>query len=147
MNTYLPRGLRNNNPLNIRRNTANKWLGATTNITDAEFETFSHITYGIRAAMIIVRGYLNNARIKTPQDIIFRWAPPTENNTTKYISSVIIRTNLAMNSPIKFNDRTKICKLLQAMAIVECGANFANFLPISLFLETYDKYFKPKSAQ
>ena len=50
------RGLRNNNPLNIRR-TADRWQGAAATQTDKSFVQFSTMAYGYRAAWKILDNY------------------------------------------------------------------------------------------
>ena len=45
----LPRGIRNNNPLNIRRG-KDQWKGLRAQQTDASFCQFESLEYGWRAA-------------------------------------------------------------------------------------------------
>lgn len=45
----MTRGLRNNNPLNIRRNNT-KWQGLSATQTDKSFFQFKTMAYGYRAA-------------------------------------------------------------------------------------------------
>lgn len=55
-NVIIPRGIRNNNPLNIK--IGNNWLGEVTDPTDPIFEQFVSMKYGLRAAFIILRRYI-----------------------------------------------------------------------------------------
>lgn len=48
-----PRGIRNNNPLNIRK--GNNWKGERPNQTDPAFEEFESMEMGIRAAIKLIR--------------------------------------------------------------------------------------------
>lgn len=114
-----PRGIRNNNPLNIR--IGNVWLGEVDNPTDPEFEQFCHITYGIRAACVILRRYIRHYHFDTIRLIVSRWAPHNENNTTAYIDLVAGRLNRDPDEPLRYDDKETICKLVAAMARVECG--------------------------
>ena len=87
-----PRGIRNNNPLNIRK--GNTWKGEITSQTDNAFEQYESMAYGIRAGFIILRNYITGhngrtRRYNTVDKIIRRWAPPTENATQKYIDYVL----------------------------------------------------------
>lgn len=50
------RGLRNCNPLNIRR-TADLWQGLAERQPDPEFFTFRSMPWGYRAAFIVLRTY------------------------------------------------------------------------------------------
>lgn len=113
-----PRGIRNNNPLNIRK--GNDWQGERKPQTDAEFEEFVDIEHGLRAAIIIVKNYMAK-RIDTPTAIISRWAPSSENNTQAYINYVKQRTQINMTERFKFTNKARVCLLLWAMAQYECG--------------------------
>lgn len=85
-----PRGLRNNNPLNIRRRRS-KWLGEVDSLNgrrDRSFCQFSSLTYGYRAAAKQLRKYQTSLKCKTLAQFIHRWAPTSENNTQGYIDRV-----------------------------------------------------------
>ena len=49
----IARGIRNNNPLNIRRS-KDKWQGLKTLQTDAQFCQFETMAYGWRAAFVML---------------------------------------------------------------------------------------------
>ena len=115
----LPRGLRNNNPLNIR--IGNTWLGEREHPTDGEFEEFVSLDYGVRAAFIILRRYIRRYHLNTVRLIVERWAPRNENETEKYIQFVCKDTGLLPNTTIQYEDEETMCKLVDAMAFVECG--------------------------
>jgi len=136
----LPRGLRNNNPLNIRRNPANRWQGLAPESLDDSFCTFISLEYGARAALKLIRNYLIYPafKCKTPADIIKRWAPPSENDTAAYIARVETISGVTHNKPIKFSERAKVCAIARAMAIVECGVTYTHYLTIDLFRTAYD---------
>ena len=89
----LPRGVRNNNPLNIRENqySDSDWIGERITDDDKSFEEFTKPEYGIRAAARILNTY-QRRDVVTLADIIATWAPPTENNTESYINSVSRKT-------------------------------------------------------
>lgn len=116
-----PRGIRNNNPLNIRIS-GNNWKGKCTTNTDGEFEQFTDIVYGIRAAMIIVRTYISRHQCNTPRSIISRWAPESDHNNVKaYVAYVWDHAGLAPDAPIGFSEKRKVVNLVYAMAQFECG--------------------------
>lgn len=115
----LPRGLRNNNPLNIR--IGNTWLGEREHPADNEFEEFVTLAYGVRAAFIILRRYIRRYHLNTIRLIVERWAPRNENETQKYIQFVCKDTGLMPNTAIQYEDKNTMCKLVGAMAFVECG--------------------------
>lgn len=119
-----PRGIRNNNPLNIRK--GNNWKGERPNQTDKAFEEFETMQYGIRAGFIILRKYVTGymgltQKFNTIELIIKRWAPPTENSTQKYIDFVSKDTGIPARQHISFKDKTKMVAIVDAMIFVECG--------------------------
>lgn len=114
-----PRGIRNNNPLNIR--IGNTWLGEIPNPTDSEFEQFVSIRYGLRAAFYILRRYIRRYSRNTPAKIIRAWAPANENNTQRYIEVVCKRSLIAPDEVIDYADKKTMVRLVKAMAFVECG--------------------------
>lgn len=81
------RGIRNNNPANIRRGC--KWNGLAAKQTDKEFCQFVTMTWGVRALLVTLRTYVVKHKLHTVREIITRWAPPQDgNNTEKYIEFV-----------------------------------------------------------
>lgn len=119
-----PRGIRNNNPLNIRKGSA--WQGLTPSQPDPSFCTFKSMLYGLRAAHKLLRNYITGAdgRVKPADNlssIIMKWAPPSENATQRYIEFVANKTGLSPFERIHFLDRKVMCDIVSAMAFVECG--------------------------
>lgn len=117
----LPRGYRNNNPLNIRLNASNSWLGKVYPNTDGVFEQFQNMAYGYRAALQLIRKYISSG-YNTVSSIISRWAPANENNTQRYIERVCNTTGYSANTVINAYNKEQMCKLVYAMAIVENGS-------------------------
>ena len=118
---HITRGMRNNNPLNIR--IGNVWLGEVSNPTDPDFEQFVHIKYGLRAAFVLLRRYINHYHRNTVPMILAAWAPSTENNTTKYIDFVCQRANITSTQSLTYTDRPTMIQLVKAMAKYESGAD------------------------
>jgi len=98
----ISRGLRNNNPGNIRHSSA-AWMGKAVAQTDDEFVTFSEAAYGLRALGVTLRTYFNKHKLRTVRGIINRWAPPNENNTVVYINNVAKALQVEPDSPLDFN--------------------------------------------
>ena len=117
------RGIRNNNPLNIRRS-ADKWQGLKAQQEDREFFQFSEMKWGWRAAFrLLCHTYYKKYGLKTIRAIINRWAPPKENNTLYYIRSVAERTGISADKELG-DPQTHPAEWMMigiAMAIVECG--------------------------
>ena len=118
-NSKIPRGIRNNNPLNIR--IGNTWLGEVTNPTDNEFEQFVHVSYGLRAGFVLLKRYINRYRLNSIEKIIYRWAPSNENNTHTYIDRVAKSMNIDPDTPLLYEDQDTICALVYEMVYVENG--------------------------
>lgn len=82
------RGLRNNNPGNIKYD-GTAWQGLANPPSDGTFCIFTDPTYGIRAMAVILQNYVAVDGVPaTVSDLITRWAPPAENNTAAYIADV-----------------------------------------------------------
>lgn len=118
METTSTRGIRNNNPLNIRISSS-PWSGKVIPSSDKEFETFCTMEHGIRAAIKTIRTYVTKHGCNTMSDIIRRWAPPTENKTDEYIKAVFNESGIYPYDEIYINDRYQMEKLIKAMAIIE----------------------------
>ena len=134
----MTRGLRNNNPLNIRRVAGTKWKGQRAEQTDRSFVQFESLEYGIRAAFVLLRTYRRKYKAVCVEDIINRWAPPSENDTRKYVETVCRLTGFGGKERL---EESQLPALVYAMAFVECGA------PISkeTISKAYSLYVKLKS--
>lgn len=119
MKRQTPRGIRNNNPLNIR--IGNTWLGERANPTDQDFEEFVSIEYGYRAAFCILRRYIRRYHKNTIASIISTWAPASENNTQRYIDFIVAKMGIAPDVPIAFEDEDKMTLLVASMQLMEYG--------------------------
>lgn len=93
------RGLRNNNPGNIRKS-ADKWQGLAPVQDDPSFFKFTSASFGVRALGKILQTYRTKYGLQTVRDIIGRWAPPNENNTTSYVASVARALGVTADEPI-----------------------------------------------
>ena len=119
----LPRGIRNNNPLNIRRS-KDQWQGMKKVQSDTQFCQFETLDWGWRAAFkLLTRTYYHQYRLYTIRTIISRWAPPNENNTRVYIENVSRLTGIAPDEPlgIPSDKPARWIALGLAMAIQENG--------------------------
>ena len=114
----LPRGLRNNNPGNIRK-TSDLWQGEVTG-SDKSFKTFVSMEYGYRAMFVLLRSYINKG-YDTIEKIINRYAPPSENTTSSYIKHVSERTGIAKNKKLRFSDSQSMKDIVAAISRSENG--------------------------
>lgn len=119
----LPRGIRNNNPLNIVR-TADKWVGLKKKYTDYRFCEFTELSFGYRAAFIILKKYIVKHGWKTIEQIVSHWAPENENDTKWYINNVAKFMNEQPDYEVDFNNMEDMLMLVSAMTVVENGKDY-----------------------
>lgn len=119
----MTRGLRNNNPLNIRRNNT-KWQGLSATQTDKSFFQFKTMAYGYRAAFKTLQTYILNkydtdkdGTANELEDVIMRWAPPCENNTEVYIATVEKRSGISRHTILNRNNREQLIAVVAAMSL------------------------------
>ena len=132
-----PRGIRNNNPLNIKKGC--NWIGERPNQSDPVFEEFQTMQLGIRAAFKLMRNHITGykgtrPKMNTLKKLIAVWAPPTENSTTRYVDYVSAQVGLSPSDIIDPDNRALMCKIARAMAHVECG----EWLEPNLFESAWD---------
>ena len=126
----LPRGIRNNNPLNIRRTAKDQWKGLRAQQTDASFCQFERLEYGWRAAFyLLTRTYYHKYRLYTIRMIISKWAPPQENLTATYIANVSRLTGIPSDEPIGIpsDQPQRWIAVALAMAIQENGTESLDY--------------------
>lgn len=124
-----PRGIRNNNPGNIRW--GDNWQGliASHMRTDKSFCQFTEPVYGLRAICVILVNYGNRngqpnigaPGIDTVREVIGRWAPPNENDTESYIASVAKAVGVDPNRHIDLTSPDILRKLVPAIVQHENG--------------------------
>ena len=88
-----PRGIRNNNPGNIRHGSA-RWQGMAAQQTDEAFVQFTTPEYGIRALSKLLDTYYTRDGLNTVRKIIAKYAPSNENNTEAYAQTVARALNV-----------------------------------------------------
>lgn len=119
----LPRGIRNNNPLNIRRSRL-QWVHEVfKEPIDTSFCQFDEMKYGWRAAFCLFRRYMYVYNVDTIEKIIRRWAPSTENNTQAYIHNVAKLSNIKPDKVIDFRTFETL-QVAAAMCAVENGMDY-----------------------
>ena len=116
----LPRGLRNNNPGNIRQSST-KYLGEVQPSQDSAFKQFQSIDYGYRAMFVLIEHYYRKRGLKTIRQIISRYAPASENNTEGYIQQVASICFRAADEEIDITNKDEMVLLVSAMSRVENG--------------------------
>ena len=117
------RGQRNNNPMNIVGG-PNRWQGMKGKQEDRNFVQFTTMTYGVRAAMILLTKYHRDYNLKTVPEIIHRWAPDGGEAEKNYITHV---RNTLFKSDIN-QTRADLLKLMQAMCWFESRYNLSQLM-------------------
>lgn len=124
----LSRGIRNKNPLNIRNNVNNNWVGLSSNNPDNKgFCIFTDAKYGYRAAHKIMKSYSNRGILRV-FDVISTWAPSSDGNhpenyfqTVKGIMYNKFNIVIDMQSTVNLNDIQFMEALFYGMSISENG--------------------------
>lgn len=114
------RGIRNNNPGNIRVS-KDQWEGMTGD--DGAFVTFDSPESGVRA---LGKNLLSYGRqgYDSIEKIINRWAPPNENDTQAYIDSVVAATGIPATQSLDLSNPDTLSALAQAISFHETGSRY-----------------------
>lgn len=116
----MPRGIRNHNPGNIRRNKT-LWRGMSADQSaDPAFVVFQAPLWGLRALGRLLRTYYDIYHCRSVAAIITRYAPPTENNTAAYIVAVAAHLQVAPDQEVA-RDLSTWVGLMQAIVRHENG--------------------------
>ncbi len=118
--TKISRGLRNNNPGNIRIGNF-RYKGEKARSSDSEFRQFESVEWGYRAMFVLLHTYATKRGCRTLREIINRYAPPTENFTDGYIRCVANATHLSPDEPVSTTDGAMMTAIVAAMSAVENG--------------------------
>jgi hypothetical protein len=123
LSSEFPRGIRNNNPGNIKQ-TGSAWGGEIPqNLnTDGTFEQFTTFEHGVRAMIKLLTNHINNG-YNTVSKLINKYAPSSENPTSNYISFVVKETGYDKDAGL-LTAKATLKKLVQAMAKFENGHSF-----------------------
>ena len=114
------RGLRNDNPLNIRHGKS-QWVGMREKQTDKSFVQFTARVYGYRAAFVLLRNYIGKGK-DTIGKIIAKWAPSRDGNDTQaYIRHVSRSTGIGAGQALSFEDKDALVEIVRSMAHMESG--------------------------
>ena len=105
-----------NNPGNIRYNPAYK--GCTG--SNKGFCTFSSMGYGYRAILVTLTTYYTKYGLTTIRGIFNRYAPPSENDTSHYITQVSRFTGFSADENLTKED---LIKLIPALVKMENSIN------------------------
>jgi hypothetical protein len=117
---FLPRGIRNNNPGNIRLSQT-RWQGQKPVQVDNAFIEFETPVAGLRALMRLLLTYHHKFALNTVESIITRYAPPHENATDAYIHHVARRLGVKRREVINPACHKTLVTLARAITAHENG--------------------------
>jgi hypothetical protein len=120
LNIFLPRGIRNNNPGNIRLSKTS-WLGQKPAQGDHDFVEFDTPLHGLRALMKLLLTYRLRHGLDSVESIINRFAPPHENATDHYIHQVCKTMGVKRRDCINVFKKETLCLLAKAIVLHENG--------------------------
>lgn len=116
----MSRGLRNNNPGNIRLGKV-CYKGEKMKSSDKAFRQFESVEWGYRAMFVLLHTYALKHNCHTLREMINRYAPPSENHTENYIRRVAHATHLSPEEAISTTDEGVMTAVVAAMSEVENG--------------------------
>lgn len=116
-----PRGIRNNNPGNIRHGANWQGLEEKSRELDTAFCVFKSPVWGIRALAKVLINYKKIHGLNTVRGIISRYAPPNENQTLAYIQSVAKQLEVYPDTVIDIEERGILTVLIKAVIRMENG--------------------------
>lgn len=118
----MSRGYRNFNPGNIRQSDV-AYTGEVEPSKDPAFKQFRTMSYGYRAMFVLLHTYSVKYHLKTLRQMIERYAPPVENDTTEYVNFVSNRAKVADISTVDTMNERQMIPIVAAMARVENGSD------------------------
>lgn len=112
----MPRGIRNNNPGNIKRSGGDQWKGLADSDEMTPFQkremtfcVFTEPRWGLRALARTLRNYQRLHNLRTTLQMVSRWAPGSDNNDTRgYAEAVASYLSIDMHDAIDFDGNTNL---------------------------------------
>lgn len=102
-----PRGIRNNNPGNLR-----SW-GDTPRVDG--FARFATPEAGLAAMIKNLQVQQSKHGLNTIAGIIGKWAPSSENETGSYVNSIVKQTGFGAHQPLDLTDKRTVAPLISSM--------------------------------
>ena len=116
----MSRGLRNNNPGNIRRSRV-CYKGEVRPSRDPDFKEFSTMAYGYRAVFVLLDTYRSRYGLTTIRQMLNRYAPPTENFTEGYVRFVADYSGVMPDEVVDTRSEKDMIPIVAAMSKIENG--------------------------
>jgi hypothetical protein len=135
---FFPRGIRNNNPGNIRIGKI-RWQGQKLVQADSDFLEFTDVIHGLRALMCVLLTYHLKYDLDTVESLINRFAPPRENATDHYIYAVSKALRVKRNDILAVSSKSVLIALAIAISRQENGAPPDDMPPDWYARDVYEK--------
>mgnify|MGYP003440296830 CR=1 FL=1 len=116
----MSRGLRNNNPGNIRRSRV-RYLGEVRPSRDPDFKEFETMAYGYRAMFVLLDTYRSRYGLDTIRRMLYRYAPPEENLTERYVRYVVDYSGIMPDEVVDTRSELDMIPIVAAMSKMENG--------------------------
>ena len=116
----MSRGLRNNNPGNIRRSRV-RYLGEVRPSRDPDFKEFETMAYGYRAMFVLLDTYRSRYGLDTIRRMLYRYAPPEENLTERYLQYVVDYSGIMPDEVVDTRSELDMIPIVAAMSKMENG--------------------------
>lgn len=116
----MSRGLRNNNPGNIRRS-GTRFRGEVLPGSDPSFKEFYTAALGYRAMFVVLDTYARRYALKSIREMITRYAPPSENFTEGYIRFVARTAGITPDEELNTRRPQDMIPVVMAMSEIENG--------------------------
>jgi hypothetical protein len=114
------RGIRNNNPGNVKH--GSKWKGLRVRQTDPVFCQFSDVKWGIRVIAYLIRKYQYQYGIDNILGFCERWAPESDDNPTGvYAIYLSNKLGVSPRKKIVFCEWPNILSLIEGIIFFENG--------------------------
>lgn len=123
----VPRGVRNNNPFNLRKTDADRWQGLSAQQNDPDFCQFDEAIYGIRAGMRNLIAYQDKHGRDTIFTIIKAYAPAVENDTNAYIVAVSQYMGVSSIAVLDLHTYSDLRSLSEAIIGHENGGAWSDY--------------------
>jgi hypothetical protein len=112
------RGFRNCNPGNIR---PGQHFHGEVGVDEGNYSIFVNPHFGIRAIAVDLRTKIRHG-LNTVAKIIFKYAPPSENDTVAYVKAVCHDIGFKSDTVIDADDEPTLCKFVRAIIVHENGS-------------------------
>ena len=103
---------------NIRK-TSDRWVGAVA--CDGPFVCFEDESYALRATIKLLQTYYNKHGLETIEEVVARWAPPSENATREVTKTVAKIMGYHPTGLLDLNDMDEVERLAKAIIRMETG--------------------------